>query len=132
MTDQKHTKESSNDESKAIEILDSMAETWVEKYGMAEAIRSIPVNCPTLEFQDRAYGLIMRHVKQAYVVGLYTGRTSATDQLTSVTKQRDELREALELASDILSDFPNDENDIQWDVDCRKIRDILAKTKGDV
>lgn len=62
-------------------LLDAMAETWVERMGVAQSIRSIPVNCSTPEFQDRAYRLILRWVKQAYVEGLYTGHTSTIDEI---------------------------------------------------
>lgn len=61
---------------RALEALDGMSEAWCEKFGIAQIIRSIRVNCPTPEFQDRAHDLILRQVKQAYVEGLYTGRTS--------------------------------------------------------
>lgn len=63
-------------------LLDAMAETWVERMGVAQSIRGIPVNCSTPEFQDRAYGLILRWVKQAYVEGLYAGHTSTVDELS--------------------------------------------------
>lgn len=64
-----------------------MAETWVERMGVAQLIRSIPVNCSTPEFQDRAYGLILRWVKQAYVEGLYTGHTSTVDEFSKKEPQ---------------------------------------------
>lgn len=58
------------------ELLDAMAETWVEKEGIAQQIRSIPTGLPTDEFKERAYALILRFVKQAYAEGLYAGRNS--------------------------------------------------------
>jgi hypothetical protein len=67
---------------RALELLDAMAETWVEKHGIAQMIQSVPVNCPTPEFQARAHALILRHVKQAYAEGLYAGRMSVVDETT--------------------------------------------------
>lgn len=63
-----------------LKILDEMAETWVEREGIAQQIQSIPVNMPTEEFKTRAYDLILRFVKQAYVEGLYAGGKSIIDR----------------------------------------------------
>jgi hypothetical protein len=60
----------------ALKALDGMAETWTEKNGIAQSIRSVPLGLPKGELTERAYELILRHVKSAYVEGLYNGRTS--------------------------------------------------------
>lgn len=64
-----------------LSVLDAMTEAWVEKHGIAQAIRSVPLGLPTEEFRERAYALILRHVKQAYAEGLYTGHTSTIDEI---------------------------------------------------
>ncbi|KMY67104.1 hypothetical protein AAU61_14350 [Desulfocarbo indianensis] len=66
---------------KAMELLEGMADAWIEKTGIAQKIRSVPVNCKTADQQKRAYDLILRHIKQAYMEGLYVGRVSMKDPL---------------------------------------------------
>lgn len=69
---------------RVLELLNAMSEAWAERVGIAQAVRSIPVNCPTPEFCERSHALILRHIKQAYVEGLYAGRMSAVDERSAV------------------------------------------------
>jgi len=74
---------------KAMALLEAMAETWAEKTGIGQELRVIPVNCPTPTFQERSHALMIRYVKQAYMEGLYAGFTDGVDYVRTEHGRRE-------------------------------------------
>jgi acetylornithine/succinyldiaminopimelate/putrescine aminotransferase len=60
-------------------VISAMADTWAERTGISEKLKTLPSNLPTAEMRERHDELVLRHVKLSYEEGVAAGWQAARD-----------------------------------------------------
>jgi hypothetical protein len=62
----------------SVAAISAMADTWAERTGIAEKLKTLPSNLPTAEMRGRHDELVLRHVKLSYEEGVVAGLQAAS------------------------------------------------------
>jgi hypothetical protein len=68
-------------------IMNGMADTWAERTGIAEKLKTIPSNLPTEKMQQRHDALVLRHVKLSYEEGVASGWQASAAYYAPLTEK---------------------------------------------
>jgi hypothetical protein len=111
-------------------VITAMADTWAERTGIAEKLKTLPSNLPTAEMRGRHDELVLRHVKLSYEEGVAAGWRAARDHYAPKLTEKEAVERAAEAAYESRNGRWNTSSDGQRSVYKTEARASIAALRA--